>query len=139
MRFQIDGVSSDSGGDKNCVVEANTEEEAAAKARALGVLPWKVSEVYTPPLVFSPPSRANNEPLFEKPLTVWGSILIIGGLCVAGFFLFRYDTSTDSPAGRIINLGIQQNRMLGCLAGMVAAAVGAVMVAIDAKMPDKDG
>ena len=37
MRFIIDGVSSDSGGDKNCVVEANTEEEAAAKARALGI------------------------------------------------------------------------------------------------------
>jgi hypothetical protein len=33
--------------------------------------------------------------------------------------------------GQVHNIGLQQNRQLGCIFGMLSAAVGAVMLAID--------
>jgi hypothetical protein len=141
MRFKIDGVTSDAGKDANFTVQANSEDDAAAKARALGILPHSISELYSPPPVFSPPPIAPGQAGY-KPLTVWGWILIIGGLCVACFFGLIYDTTVSTTFfeadARIHNMGLQQNRMLGCIAGLIAAAVGIVMVAIDAKLPDKE-
>ena len=78
-------------------------------------------------------------------LTPWGWTFIIGGLCVACFFLFIYDTTVYTHSeyirglgrfggNRVHNIGLQQNRTLGSIAGMIAAAVGAVMVVVDAKI-----
>ena len=79
-------------------------------------------------------------------LTKWGQILLSVGLFIACYFLFVYDTTVadnekfDTPfgrfgGGRFHNLGLQQNRMLGSIAGMIMAAVGAIMVVIDKKIP----
>ncbi len=63
-------------------------------------------------------------------LSKWGRILLIAGLLVAGYFLFAYDTTGGSS---IHNLALLQNRTLGSIAGMIMAAVGAIMIVIDAK------
>jgi hypothetical protein len=136
MHFRIDGITSDEGKDTHVTVKCDSEDDAVAKARALGILPYSVSQTHVPPPEYSqsPANSAppNNEPVFSKPLTGWGWVLIIGGLCVAAFFLFLYDTTVYADGRHVHNIGLQQNRTLGAVAGMIAAAVGAIMVALDA-------
>lgn len=101
-------------------------------------MPYAITELYSWP----PPEPFESLPqpsvsVDTKPLTTWGWVLIFGGLCVAGFFGLLYDTSVYGGGERVHNIGLQQNRMLGCIAGIIAAAVGALMVAIDAKMSDR--
>ena len=69
-----------------------------------------------------------------SPLSKYGRLLLVAGLILAGFFLFFYDT-TGGRIGeaRIHNIGLLQNRMLGSIAGMVMAVVGAILLVADAK------
>ena len=141
MWFKIHGVTSDTGEERSITVEAVSEDDAAARSRELGVLPYTVSELeYEPSLPrVAPKNGSRNETSTINPMALWGWIVLIGGLCVAGFFLILYDTSVLTTGGeRVYNTGLQQNRTLGCVAGMIAAAIGAVMVIVDAKTSHDD-
>ena len=71
-----------------------------------------------------------------------GRALVIIGLIIAGYFYFLFDTSVQVEShyisgygtiggGRVNNLGLMQDRTLGCGAGLAIAIVGAIMIASD--------
>jgi hypothetical protein len=84
--------------------------------------------------ILEEPSSPTEE---HKPLSnmrPWNRILLGVGLVVATLFLFAYDTSVDAGyLGRIHNLGLQQNRTLGAIAGMIMAAVGGIWMIVERK------
>jgi len=60
-------------------------------------------------------------------LAFLGVLLLIGGLCVTAYFLFVYDTTV----GDTYNVGLQQNRQLGFIGGVVTVVVGIAMLIVD--------
>ena len=67
-----------------------------------------------------------------------GMIIVIIGVAIAAYFFF-YDTSVSTESHyiqgygsiggqRVHNQGLMQNRLLGCIGGMVISAIGSVMV-----------
>jgi len=90
-------------------------------------------------------SRAIARASPKGSLTILGSLLLVGGLCVAAYFFFVYDTTVSTQStyipgygalggGRVHNIGLQQDRQLGCIGGLIAAAVGAVMLIVESKI-----
>ena len=80
----------------------------------------------------------------RENMNFFGRCTIVIGILVAGYFLVFYDTSvhvdtTDVPgyatfgAERVNNMGLMQNRLLGCTAGMVAVVIGVIMVVMNPK------
>jgi hypothetical protein len=59
-------------------------------------------------------------------LMVGWSLMGIGGL-VLGFFLLLYDTSVDSIGGRVHNVGLMQEQMIGVLLGIAGLVFGLLM------------
>ena len=58
-----------------------------------------------------------------------GILLICVGVLVAGFFFAVFDTTVAGIAGgRMHNIGLMQERQLGCIAGMVIAVVGVIVL-----------
>ncbi len=68
-----------------------------------------------------------------------GAIIAAIGVAIAAYFFFIYDTSVSTESQyiqgygtvggqRVHNQGLMQNRLLGCVGGMVVAAIGSVMV-----------
>jgi hypothetical protein len=89
------------------------------------------------PTWFEERKRAMLECKERTPMVFWGRLLLIVGGCLAGFFLFIYDTTVSSGYGEVHNLGLQQNRTLGSVAGMIMAAVGAILLALDKRPPNE--
>ena len=80
----------------------------------------------------------------RENMNSFGRCIIGIGILVAGYFFFSYDTSvhvgtTDVPGfgtfgvERVNNMGLMQNRLLGCTAGMVAVVIGVIMVVMNPK------
>jgi hypothetical protein len=63
----------------------------------------------------------------------FGWILLgLGLLCIV-FFLFFYSTSVDTIAGDVHNVGLMQNRTLGCIIGVGLGVVGTLMTLLGRK------
>lgn len=95
--------------------------------------------------------RGTTRPASGNPFAMVGILLLIAGLCVAAYFFFVYDTTVTTEfvyvpgvsyrgegphlvgGDRVHNIGLQQNRQLGCIAGIIAAAVGIVLLALHTK------
>ena len=68
---------------------------------------------------------------------VFGFILFVVGLCVAGYFFFVFDTSVTVPATEVFgqtvggqainNLGLMNERTNGIIIGMGISFIGVVM------------
>ena len=56
-----------------------------------------------------------------------GSVLTVVGALIAIYFFFLYDTTVSTMEGRIHNQGLLQNRLLGCIGGLVLFAVGIII------------
>ena len=90
-------------------------------------------------------TKRNSEPTAAITLSV---LLIIGGLLVAVYFFFLYDTSVEVPSryvygvgtvggGSVHNQGLMQNRLLGCGGGIAAIVIGTIMaVASSSRRPN---
>ena len=76
----------------------------------------------------------------------WGVIAI--GALLAGYFFFIYDTSvhvgtTAVPrygavgVERVNNMGLMQNRLLGCSAGMLTVLIGTIILVTNPKKPSE--
>ena len=63
----------------------------------------------------------------------FGSLFIIAGLAVAAYFFFAYDTSVESGAGRVVNLGLMADRQNGIIVGIGLAIVGAITFALGSR------
>lgn len=72
-------------------------------------------------------------------IQVAGMIIAVIGVIIAVYFFFIYDTSVSTESHyiqgygsvggqRVHNQGLMQNRLLGCIGGMVVASIGSVMV-----------
>jgi hypothetical protein len=92
-----------------------------------------------------PPSRDFvNRFLSQAPISKWGKILLIAGLCIAAYYLFIYSTIVSRgrltefgylPINYVYSANRLQNRELGAIAGMIMAALGALILVIENKIP----
>lgn len=75
-----------------------------------------------------------------------GRVLAILGLLIAGYFFFVYDTTVEMESRyisgygtvggqRVHNTGLMQNRLLGCIGGLVLTTIGVVLVITPQKPP----
>jgi hypothetical protein len=79
-----------------------------------------------------------HQPSFNVPvekkgssgLRIFGGLLLILGLAVATYFLLVFDTSVESGAGRVNNLGLMADRQNGLIAGIGLCIIGTIMLAI---------
>jgi hypothetical protein len=79
-----------------------------------------------------------NQPSFNVPLEkkgtsglqIFGVVLLILGFVVAAYFLLAFDTSVESGAGRVNNLGLLADRQNGLIAGIGLGIVGTIILAI---------
>jgi hypothetical protein len=88
-------------------------------------------------------SFAEFAPLFQRPSTpharhsgvveTFGWILLGVGLLCTAYFSFFYNTSVESGVGAVNNLGLMQNRTLGCIVGVGLAVVGTLMALLGRK------
>ncbi len=65
-------------------------------------------------------------------LSLCGGLLIIIGLVLIGYAMFFMDTSVSVPGGdRVHNIGLQQNRLMYLVIGLVGTLFGGGAVAVD--------
>ncbi len=68
-----------------------------------------------------------------------GGLLAVLGLIIAGYFFFVYDTTVETESRyitgygtiggqRVHNTGLMQNRLLGCVGGLVLTTIGVILV-----------
>ena len=71
--------------------------------------------------------------LKTSPIGIVGAIIIFVGMLVTLYFFVDYDTTVSTGYGnkRVHNIGLQQDRTLGCAVGMVAFVVGLILVVVD--------
>lgn len=58
-------------------------------------------------------------------MTAVGIILLASGLVLGVYFAFAYEV--NAPGSTIINIGLLNNRTLGCASGLAGAVIGAVV------------
>ncbi len=86
------------------------------------------SIITRPPRVPAPPSTA-------AASSQVGVFLMLAGFAISAYFFFVYDTSVRVESryvtgfgsvggGRVNNLGLMQNRQLGCIGGLVLTVAG---------------
>ena len=78
----------------------------------------------------SPLPPANRDPSDPRTFAIIGTLLLIGGLAVAGYFLLAFDTSVVSGSGRVNNLGLMADRQNGIIVGIGLGVVGTIMLTI---------
>ena len=66
-------------------------------------------------------------------LKTLGTLLLITGLGITGYFFLAYDTSVESGVGRVNNLGLMADRQNGIIIGIGLGVVGAIMLAIGSR------
>jgi hypothetical protein len=65
-------------------------------------------------------------------LSLCGGLLIIIGLVLIGYAMFFMDTTVSVPGGdRVHNIGLQQNRLMYLVIGLVGTLFGGGAVAVD--------
>jgi hypothetical protein len=85
--------------------------------------PLRTSAEFTALFQNSAPTHAQE----ANGLETFGWILLgLGLLCIV-FFLFFYSTSGGTIAGEVYNVGLMQNRTLGCIVGVGLAIIGTLM------------
>ena len=66
-------------------------------------------------------------------ITIAGWLLAIAGALCTAYFFFFYSTAVDSGAASVNNVGLMQNRTLGCVIGIGIAIVGVLMALLGSK------
>ena len=61
-------------------------------------------------------------------LTVLGVLLLVAGIGSALYFAFGFDPSVSSVEGSVVNLQLEQDRLLGFLASLVGALAGLLII-----------
>ena len=77
----------------------------------------------------------------SSDIKLFGTLLLLVGIIILCYFVFYYDTTISSSPGSLVryyNIGLQQNRQLGCIGGMIAAAVGLVLIGFGLFQQDKE-
>lgn len=77
-----------------------------------------------------PPPTTNGG---SSSLRTFGTLLLVAGLAVGGYFFFAFDASVESGYGRVNNLGLMADRQNGIIIGIGLAVVGAIMLAIGSR------
>jgi hypothetical protein len=81
--------------------------------------------------LFQPSSAAHAGE--SSAVETFGWILLGVGLLCTAYFFFFYSTSVESGVGAVNNLGLMQNRTLGCIIGVGLAVVGTLMALLGRK------
>jgi hypothetical protein len=63
----------------------------------------------------------------------FGTLFIIAGLAIAAYFFLAFDTSVESGAGRVVNLGLMADRQNGIIVGIGLAIIGAITFALGSR------
>lgn len=82
-----------------------------------------------------------HQPSFNVPekkegssgLRTFGALLLIVGLAIAAYFFLAFDTSVESGAGRVNNLGLMADRQNGIIVGIGLGVVGTIMLAFGSR------
>ena len=91
---------------------------------------WK--KPFQPVGTFSEFAAAYNKPHSSRSsessgVATFGWLLLVLGLLCTAYFFFFYSTSVETGVGAVNNLGLMQNRTLGCIVGIGLAVVGTLM------------
>jgi hypothetical protein len=63
----------------------------------------------------------------------FGALFIMAGLAIGAYFFLAFDTSVESGAGRVVNLGLMADRQNGIIVGIGLAIVGAITLALGSR------
>ena len=77
--------------------------------------------------------QSNPEQIQRKKMIILGKCLLWSGIFFAAYFLFIYNTTVDTGIGSLHNVGLMQNRLLGCIGGIAAAIVGAIILTMNSR------
>jgi hypothetical protein len=88
--------------------------------------------------------KGTPEDIRRANMNFFGWCIIVIGVVIAGYFFFFYDTSVRAGttyiagygtvgAERVNNIGLMQNRLLGCTAGLVGIVIGTIVVVMNPK------
>jgi|GEM_PF-3214522 len=126
-----------------------TLQQQQALARQQNIQRLKTQTAAARPVVAAKPTprpKATAEDIRRENMNFFGRCIIVIGVLIAGYFFFIYDTSVRAGttyvpgygtfgAERVNNMGLMQNRLLGCTAGMVGVVIGTIMVLMNPKKP----
>jgi hypothetical protein len=68
---------------------------------------------------------------FRTSKTDVGTVIIMIGVAALAFFAIVFDSSVESGASRVINMGKSQDRLIGVLASMTVVFIGSVFIVCD--------
>lgn len=83
---------------------------------------------FTVPLVARAKERSLREELLPALNNLLAMAIVIVGGCIACFYFFLFETSVLTEAGgRVNNLGLMHNQLIGVIAGVGLAIFGAIV------------
>ena len=88
----------------------------------------------------------NSDEIQRNNMNLIGKILRVSGAVIAAYFLLFFDTSVTTEhhyisgvgnigGERVNNLGLMQDRLLGCIVGIALDVIGYIMVLTNPKKP----
>ena len=76
---------------------------------------------------FGPKTKTVDRTGTTTSRTTFAGVLCVIGILVLAYFLLIYDTSIQTGMGRVVNLGLQQNRTLGVVVGVGLLIVATIL------------
>ncbi len=124
-----------------------TLQQQKALARSQNIQRLKAQPATARPVVAAKPiarPKATPEDIRRENMNFVGRCIIVIGILIAGYFFFFYDTSVHTESRhiygvgtvggeRVNNIGLMQNRLLSCTAGLVGIVIGTIMVVMNPK------
>ena len=138
-KYKVTGADKESGKDVKMFISAKTPQKAAAKAKGMYVssvenldedpsVLSKINGVLNTPIIKPIPLDISEKDLFFRLLSL---LLIICGLVIFWYYVSEYSATAYSPSSsNVHNIGLMQNRLIGCISGLFAMATGIVTIAI---------
>ena len=128
------GADQQTGNDRCEIITAETASHAESLAQAKGMFVSSVElfqkEVEKIHATKTQTKKVNND---MSAARVFGFLLAIVGIFVFGYFLVAYDTTASSysySSSNVHNIGLMQNRLIGCMSGLFAMATGIITIVI---------
>ena len=129
QQYKIMGADSQTGNDRCEIITAETISHAESLAQAKGIFVSSV-ELFQEEVKETQNKEASSDMISAR---IFGFLLAIVGIFVFGYFLVAYDTTTSSysySSSNVHNIGLMQNRLIGCVSGLFAMATGIVTIVI---------